>query len=141
MPLRTSEGKVVLRELSTGQVIERWSVDARGIVASGSHEYVEGVDTRKTPIIPNLEAERKTRERQAAQVAQVPPPVVAVASERPAGLPDGYQMDGKGGYYTLTAPNGSVVEGPSKGKWQGAPAAIAAAQEHAAAGKPVAPGE
>lgn len=32
---RTPEGRIRLRELATGQIIERWPVDARGMIERG----------------------------------------------------------------------------------------------------------
>lgn len=36
-PERTSEGKWVIYHRATGQRMERWSIDARGLVASGDY--------------------------------------------------------------------------------------------------------
>lgn len=50
----------------------------------------------------------------------------------PEALPDGYTAEHvAGGYYTVTAPDGSAVEGPSGGKWQGRDGAAAGARAHA----------
>lgn len=49
----------------------------------------------------------------------------------PEALPDGYTAEGgEGGYFTLTAPDGSKVSGPSRGKFKGKEAAAEAAWHH-----------
>jgi hypothetical protein len=48
-------------------------------------------------------------------------------------LPDGYTATNEGGgYYVVTAPDGSEVEGPSNGKFQGHDGAVDGARKHAA---------
>ena len=45
-------------------------------------------------------------------------------------LPEGYKLKkAKGGYFTVTGPDG-VVEGPSNGKWQGRDGAALGAWNH-----------
>lgn len=38
-PIKTSQGKVVLWERASGQRLERWPVDARGMVAQGDYTF------------------------------------------------------------------------------------------------------
>jgi len=82
------------------------------------------------------EAGRRT---QVGAVAADPnSPIPGTIEERPDNaasgvqrMPAGYTATHvNGGYYRLKAPNGSVVEGPSNGKWQGEDGAVQGAWAH-----------
>jgi hypothetical protein len=45
----------------------------------------------------------------------------------------------RGGYYTVAAPDGTEVPGPSNGKWQGKDGAVQGALAHASAQNPTMP--
>lgn len=52
-------------------------------------------------------------------------------TRHPETLPGGYNRSGgQGGYYTLKGPDGEIIVGPSKGKWQGKDGTALAAWEH-----------
>lgn len=76
MPQRTPEGKWRIYDRETGQHLDRWPVDARGMLSGGKYvaeppegaEPIEvtpeqrGIVEKPNPTVPGLEAERKSRE-------------------------------------------------------------------------------
>lgn len=75
---RTSEGKAVIYERSTGQAIERWPVDARGMIESGeytadTHDQAIAPAASVTPPAPSVpETEAIATEAAPKQVAPKP---------------------------------------------------------------------
>jgi len=81
-------------------------------------------------LIARRKREAEEREAQRRAEAREAPPESAL--EIPETLPAGYTAEHvRGGYYELRAPDGSLVEGPSNGKWQGFDGAVAGAWVHA----------
>jgi len=122
--MRTGEGKWVLFELATGKQGEFWPIDARALLALGTHAEDPPTGAVVTP--PVMPPARVGAPRAVAA------PVFE--GRGPEALPDGYSVEHAGaGYYTVTAPDGANVPGPSKGKFQGKDGAASGAWAHLSA--------
>jgi hypothetical protein len=96
-PQRTPAGKWRIYDRATGQPLDRWPVDARGMLERGDYvaEPPEGVEApvvtpeqrgiveRPNPTVPGLEAERKSR-ADAAKAPSEPVPATPVPDVPPA---------------------------------------------------------
>lgn len=127
--IRTSEGKLVLFDVETGQRGEFWPIDAKALIEQGSHSASapEGADA--TPPVMPPERVGVPAAPSATQYAASSGKVARPTD--PEALPPGYEAEHAGaGYYVLTAPGAAVVEGPSKGKFQGKDGAADGAWAH-----------
>jgi len=96
-PQRTPAGKWRIYHRETGQPLDRWPVDARGMLDGGDYtedapEGVEapvvtpeqrGIIEQPNPVVPGLEAERRSR-ADAARAPEGPVPVTPVPNVPPA---------------------------------------------------------
>jgi len=149
-PQSTPDGKWVLYDVETGKRLERWPVDARSMLATD--EFTRDPPRGAAPPPPVSPEERGIVENPEASVpvdqrgehvtalsSQHQRPVAEAEAEGdvpelPEGWPAGYEHERSGGYYGVTAPDGSSVRShlPS-GMFQGEDAARAGAWRHAAA--------
>jgi hypothetical protein len=99
MPQRTPEGKWRVYDKETGAYLDRWPIDARGLLATGDYvdEPPEGsepapqatpeqrgiVEGEGTPLIPGRDLEQKSREG-TLEAGDVPPDAQKAEDAPPA---------------------------------------------------------
>jgi hypothetical protein len=123
---KTSDGKWVMFDLATGEQREYWPVDAKALIAAGTHSAEPPAGTSaRSPFQPpkHVPAPRSA----SASVFEVDGESEAAGEPAAADLPEGYQMERAAGWWKAYGPDGEQIGASTRNEDE----ALALIEEHA----------